>query len=123
MKALSWIGPPDGAAAIDRHLFDADPEAGRGAGGLGGATTRAWGRPCCTMTAVPQRILPVKVGWMAWMERPDGATAINERPLNAYPEGGQGARGLGGAVTQAWEDALLHGANGATKNKKGGLVP
>ena len=52
---------------------------------------------------------------MVWMERPDGAAAINGRPLNAYPEGGQGA------VAQAWEDALLHNDDGATKNKKGRL--
>jgi len=93
MKALSWIGPPDGAAAIDRHLFDADPEAGRGAGGLGGATTRARGRPCCTMTAVPQRILPVKVGWMARMGRPDGTAAIDGCLFGADSEGGEALGG------------------------------
>jgi len=46
-------GLPDGAAAIDEHLFNAVPEGGQGAGGLGGATAAPARRgPCYKTTAV-----------------------------------------------------------------------
>jgi hypothetical protein len=45
------------------------------------------------MTAVPQRILPVKVGWMARMGRPDGTAAIDGCLFGADSEGGEALGG------------------------------